>query len=264
MPSVSIGDYYSNSGSDQTPARVSVVIPTIGRPSLLEALQSIFDQDLKENIQILIGVDKAAGDLDEMRSFLEARPAHVSCLVMRLPYSTSRRHGGVHNPTDGGSLRAVLSLMANARYVAYLDDDNRWRANHLSEMLKAVEGKLWAYSHRMLIDETTKQEIAIDAWDSVGPGRGRFAGEGGLVDTNCMIVDKVGGVLLLSRWATSHDGSVRATADRTFFNALSRHEHGVVQDVTVDYYVRSDNILTTFVGKGREFEVELGFTYQVK
>ena len=36
------------------------------------------------------------------------------------------------------ALRAILSFMANTRYVAYLDDDNTWFANQLKSSLLAV------------------------------------------------------------------------------------------------------------------------------
>lgn len=257
MSTPSIGAYFSNDGDDQAQAAVAVVMPTVIRAELIEAVQSVFDQDFPGKIQILIGVDKAIDSLDDLYALLERRPPNISCLVLNLPYSTSRRHGGPHNPVDGGSLRAVLSLMANARHVAYLDDDNTWRRGHLSGLIAAVEGKAWAYSYRMLIDQVSRQEISVDRWDSVGPGRGRFRDVGGFVDTNCIIVDKVSAVQLLARWATTPDGAMASTADRNFYRSICGLPHGVVSAVTVNYLVRPSNLIMGFVGKTMSFEEQL-------
>jgi hypothetical protein len=44
----------TTSTGGQTPFDVAVVIPTVLRPTLLRAVRSIFRQDLKGRIQILI------------------------------------------------------------------------------------------------------------------------------------------------------------------------------------------------------------------
>src|SRR3954467_3926359 len=115
--------------SSQAQTQVAVVIPTILRPCLETALQSVYAQEGVGRVQILIGVDRP-GNPAALYRVLEDRPANVSALVLTLPYSTSVRHGGPHIATDGGALRVILSFMANSRYVAYLDDDNTWFPNH--------------------------------------------------------------------------------------------------------------------------------------
>ena len=112
-------------------------------------------------------------------------------MLLQLPWSTSLRHGGVHGASDSGSLRATLSFMANSRAVAYLDDDNIMLPDHLRLLHEALQGKAWAWSQRMLVDERDDRDLAVDRWDSVGPGRGRMASQGGFVDTNCLMLDKV-------------------------------------------------------------------------
>ena len=94
----------------QRPVDVAVIMPTIIRSTMKEALQSVF------------------------------RQAHCCVNVIYPGYSTSVRHGGLHPAYDGGVLRCVLTYLANSRYVAYLDDDNWWADNHLSSMLAAKPG----------------------------------------------------------------------------------------------------------------------------
>jgi hypothetical protein len=170
-----VGHYFSNGDDYQVQSAVAVVMPTVLRSTVIRAVQSVFDQDFNGKIQLLIGIDRMFGPVEPLIALLRKAPKNISCLVLGLPFSTSERHGGPHNPGDGGSLRAILSLMANARHVAYLDDDNRWRKNHLSKIVEAVDGKVWGYSYRMLFDQEADTAIAIDRWDSVGPGKGRFA-----------------------------------------------------------------------------------------
>ena len=52
----------SAAGADlQTSFDVAVVMPTLLRPSLKRAVESVFAQDVRGRVQILIGVDVAEG-----------------------------------------------------------------------------------------------------------------------------------------------------------------------------------------------------------
>lgn len=235
-----------------------MVIPTIIRPSLKHAVSSIYSQINVKSIQILIGVDVADGDEKILDELFSDKPDHVSAMILQLPYSTSNRHGGVHTAFDGGSLRSILSFMAHSRYVAYLDDDNTFRENHLSWLLEAVQQKAWAHSKRMLVDEESEEEIAVDTWDSTGPYSGRFSKWGGFVDPSCLLIDKHATVNFLGRWAVGRldnreKGITRIEPDRYFFFALKDLPHGTVEQVTVNYKIRKTNIMRTFHKEGRIF-----------
>ena len=248
-PPVPIGRYYPDVDGAQTPAAVAVVMPTILRPCVAAAVDSVCRQTFAGRIQLLIGVDKAAEPSTHLEAALERRPDHVSALVLELPYSTSIRHCGVHPATDGGSLRSILSFMANSRYVAYLDDDNTWEPDHLGGVMQAIEGKVWAYSLRMLIDETNGKELGVDRWDSVGPNAGRFAAQGGLVDPNCLLVDKLAAARTFGRWSEGPG----VTSDRNFFAAIRQAPHGRVERATVRYGIRPTNVLNTFLRENTQF-----------
>ena len=221
----------------------AVVIPTIGRRSILCALESIIKQNGVNKIQIIIGVDKSNDDLSWLREYLTKLPKKFEAALMELPYSTSIRHGGVHTAMDGGSLRAILSLMANSRYVAYLDDDNTWAPDHLSKLVDKIQGKAWAFSHRFLIDEDTGENYGQDLWHSVGVDKGDFASQGGFVDTNCLMVDVVKTAPVVGRWASSGSLKPGFTADRFFFAGIRNSPYGEVTEATVFYKIRKTNIL---------------------
>ncbi|MCR5880050.1 hypothetical protein [Phenylobacterium sp. J367] len=154
---------------------------------------------------------------------------------------------------DGGALRSILSFLANARTVAYLDDDNSWSPNHLGALLDAIQGKAWAFSHRMLVDEESGAELGVDRWDSVGPGKGRFAADGGFVDTNCLLVDKVAVGPAFGLWSDPGRGFASQRADRRFVRELMTLPYGEVPKATVRYGIRKTNILQTFIRDGIEF-----------
>ncbi|HEY8570908.1 hypothetical protein [Phenylobacterium sp.] len=247
---VSIGTYFHDTEDPQSPADVAVIMPTVLRPTLEAALESVFAQKDAGRIQLLVGVDKILGDPDRLKGPLSRKPDHVSAIALTLPFSTSVRHGGVHGATDGGSLRAVLSFIANSRYVAYLDDDNVWEPDHLASLLEAIQDKYWAHSLRMLVDEKSGEELGVDRWDAVGVGRGRFADQGGMVDPSCLMIDKVKASRPLGRW-TEGPG---VHSDRSVFRAIQDLPHGRVDRATVRYSVRRTNILLKFMETGQEFD----------
>jgi hypothetical protein len=248
-PPTSIGRYYPDATPAQTPADVAVVIPTILRPCIGVALDSIFRQTFQGRILLMIGVDKASDSPVDLDALLAPRPANVSAIVLTLPYSTSIRHGGVHPALDGGSLRSILTFMANTRHVAFLDDDNSWEPEHLAGVMQAVQGKAWAYAQRKLIDERNGEELCLDRWDSVGPNAGRFRAQGGMVDPNCLLIDKVICARALGRWSEG-PGDM---SDRAFFAAIKEAPHGRVERATVRYGIRPTNVLHGFIRDGVEF-----------
>lgn len=245
----SIGDFYPDGFSAQLPSVVSVVMPTVLRPCIAQAVQSVFQQSLRDRIQLVIGVDKAAGGDEALRATLDQRPDNVSAIVLALPFSTSVRHGGVHPALDGGALRAILSFVGNSQYVAFLDDDNTWAPEHLALVLEAIKGKVWAYAQRQLVEEATGKLLGVDIWDSVGPNAGRFAKQGGFVDPNCLLVDKVAAARAFGRWSAGPG----LFSDRSFFAAIKDAPHGRVDQATVRYGIRPSSIFYTFLRESPKF-----------
>jgi len=237
---------YFGEQDEQRPFDVAVVTPTVGRPALGDAIESVFQQDFQGRIQMLVGFDIGGEIPDFLWPVMRRRPPNVSVLLLHLPYSTFRRHGGLHAPADGGSLRTILSYMANSRRVAYLDDDNRWAPAHLRLLLQAIEGKAYAFAPRLLVGAENGEPLGPDIWDSMGPGHGRLASEGGFVDPNCLMVDKLAVGPRIGFWSETVDGNPRDSADREFFKSIRDLPYGAVSQATVEYRVRFDNILRRF------------------
>ena len=210
----------SQIASLQKPADFAVVMPTVLQPTITDAIQSVFNQRFDGTIQLLIGIDTGNYELARVEQLCRSVPDRRSVFLFYPGYSTSRRYGGLHPGRDGGSLRTVLSYLANSRYVAYLDDDNWWSEDHLSTMYSVLSaGAEWAYALRWFVHPDSRQPICLDEWESVGPDAGFFSG---WVDPNCLAIDKIACEAVLRWWSIPAPNSVKDTdADRNVFHILS-------------------------------------------
>jgi hypothetical protein len=205
------------------PADIAVIIPSTLRSSLARAVRSVFAQDFKGTIQILIGIDHTQNSRDMLQQLGQQAPAHIQLSVFDPGYSTSTRHGGLYSNHYGGALRTILSYAANAPFLAYLDDDDWWARNHLSSLRQVIGEKDWAFSYRWFTDRETGWPICRDEWDSVGPGKGinqqRF---GGFVAPSNLFLDKLKCHFVLPNFslAAFADGTGE---DRLVFAALLKN-----------------------------------------
>jgi len=212
----------------QPPFDAAIVIPTLLRPSLAQALRSIFAQENIGRLHILIGVDRAEGDIAAINPVFQEQPDNCVTTLVNLGYSTSTRHGGVHAAWDGGALRTILSYMANSRYVAYLDDDNWLAPDHVEKLLKAIQGHDYAYTLRWYVDPATLKPLCVDRLESVGPDAGGYKDSlRGFVDPNCLMLDKIACLAVLGLWSVPMKGDdTNLSADRQVFAALVQHFRG--------------------------------------
>lgn len=215
----------------------AVVIPTMLRPSLVQAVRSVFAQQFDGRIQILIGIDKPQGALDLLDAACAERPPNCVVQVLYPGYSTSARHGGLSPAADGGVLRCVLTYLANSRCVAYLDDDNWWDPLHLQSLRRALDGAQWAFARRWFVHPESDRPVAVDRWESVGPDAGVFKERfRGFVDPSCLMIDKTACPDAPPAWnfpLLSRDGR---SADRRVFRVLSTRYRGVGTGTATVYY----------------------------
>lgn len=210
----------------QTPFDVGVVMATILRPTFAQALRSVYAQRFTGRIQVMVGIDRWEGERATLDELIAERPGNVSVTVLDLGYSTSQRNGGVYASRYGGALKTILSYAANSRYVTYLDDDNWYAPEHLATMLAAIAGKDWAFSLRHYVDAKTGDLLCPDTWASVGPGRGVFAqAQGGFVDTNCFLIDKIACHDVFPEWAMPRFKGGTG-GDRQILQRLLQRPHG--------------------------------------
>lgn len=222
----------------QQPFNAAVIMTTIGRPSITRAVQSVFNQTNIERVQLLIGIDKPLESLGELGRLLSQTPKHVSVALFYPGYSTSQRHGGLHLAHDGGAMRTLLSYLANARHLTYLDDDNWYAPNHLSNMLNVINGKPWCFSYRWFVHPQTQACICVDTWDSIGPHRGIYAEKfDGWCDPNTIMIDKTQAEPVLRFWSVPIKDDVHfLTADRNVFHWLKSYAEPAVSQIASVFY----------------------------
>ncbi len=224
----------------KAPFDVGVAMPTVVRPTLAEALRSIYAQRFDGRIHVVLGVDRWEGARALVDALLRECPSHVAVTLLDLGYSTSARHGGVYPSRFGGALKTIMSFAVNSRHVAYLDDDNTLAPDHFATLRAAVDGKAWAFALRNFCDSRSGDRLCVDTWESVGPGRGVYAGmHGGFVDANCYLMDAHACYDAFPEWAmTRHpDGT---GGDRQVFEKLRNRSWGTSGIASVNYSVRLD------------------------
>jgi hypothetical protein len=170
--------------SMQTPFEVAIIMAAVVRPSLTQAIRSIYAQRF------------------------------------------------------GGALKTILSYAANSRYVTYLDDDNWYAPEHLATMLKAVEGKAWAFALRHFVEGDSGDLLCPGTRESMGPGRGVYAqAHGGFVDTNCYCIDTQQCADVFPEWAMTRFAGGTG-GDRQILQRLRNRPWGTNGAHTVHYRQR--------------------------
>lgn len=89
----------------QTPFDVAIVMATVVRQTLAQAIRSIYAQQFAGRIQILVGIDRWVGERALLDGSLAECPSHVAVTQIDLGYSTSQLHGGLYPSHFGGSLK---------------------------------------------------------------------------------------------------------------------------------------------------------------
>jgi glycosyltransferase involved in cell wall biosynthesis len=108
-------------GSGSDGARVSVVVPTIGRPELTRAVESVRRQTVPD-VEIVVVCDAPSTEA-------------ISPTVVELADIVHPTGGGL----GGGRARNVGVELSSGHYVAFLDDDDEWLPEKLAAQLAALE-----------------------------------------------------------------------------------------------------------------------------
>jgi len=183
---------------------ISVVVPTYKRAALLQkALQSAYEQDYL-NIDVVVVGDNCP---DLARLQMQPNP------VLRV-FNLPKNHGaGGAEPRNCGIVMAAGSL------IAYLDDDNEWKPNHLSSLYAALRKDQAAFSW---------SSMQIDGKDF------GFTGElkQGEIDTSCVLHQKA--LIEWNGWWKDRQAGGYAH-DWEFFSRWAKEKHAFSGQATVIY-----------------------------
>ncbi|MFD2091858.1 glycosyltransferase family 2 protein [Blastococcus deserti] len=206
------------------PSLVTTVIPTFRRPELLlRAVESALAQTVEDNL--LLVVDDGGG--------LPPLPDHPRLRAVSLS----------RNSAVLGVVRNVGIRLSSSTYVAFLDDDNEWRPDHLAVALDRLEAGadlVYTALERRRSDGTVLDLLGAE-YD-----RRLLADGDNYVDINAVVVRRAPDVLF------SRIPRVKATLpkeDWEFVHRLSATRAPVFEPVpTVRYLVNDGSYYTDWTG----------------
>jgi len=160
---------------------VTVITPTIGSADLVDAIISVKNQDYDGPIDHLVVVD-GQQFAPEVERIIEKSGVNPTVLV--LPYNTGS------DGWNGHRIYASIPSLVNTKYVAFLDQDNWYKPNHVSSLVEILEKNdniELAFSLRSIY-EKDKTYVTDDNCESLGlwpvwnSGNSNF-----LIDTNSFL-----------------------------------------------------------------------------
>jgi hypothetical protein len=163
--------------------QVTIITPTIGRPSLQRLIESIDKQtESGMTMHLLLWDQHRDSNARTPESYNSERRQSIV-----LPAGTGR-----NGDAPGSPLRAIGLMCARTPWVTFADDDVSWHAEHLALLRVAMAAKHWASTLRT-VWSPTGERLGVDRFESVGddPTR-RVPYE--MIDNNCMIFERKLGV----------------------------------------------------------------------
>jgi len=141
---------------------VVVITPTIGLPSLVQAVSSVRNQTYK-NIKHLIVVD-GPEYYDKVHQLVSKNEDVFEYTIIT---STPVNVGG--NGFYGHRVYASYPHLVNEEYVLFLDEDNWWDKDHVETLVNKIESEdlQWAHSLRKVYIEDDRL-LGYDNCESIG------------------------------------------------------------------------------------------------
>ena len=212
--------------------KATVIIPTIGRPELKQAVQSVLNQTY-ENVEVYVVcdgkkyIDIVFNILSELNFYIKP-----NCKFVCLDDNVGS------NNYFGHRIYAAFSHLVNSDYILFLDEDNWYEPNHIETQIKNIEENNldWSYSLRNIVDSEGKF-ICQDKFESVGKYNQIL--EYDLIDTNCYCLKKE--VVIKSSWTIHGTWGF----DRVFYNYLKTNFNNfdITGEFTVNYRLGSNENL---------------------
>ena len=203
---------------------VAVVTATTGRDTLKQTIESVRNQTV------------------QCRHYVFADCVHMSPMLdgnvewCFLPVKT----GG--NGMMNGGIVAASAFLVQEDYICWLDDDNWIEPDHIENLLKAVEGKGYAYSLRKLVEDSG-DFFDYDDFESLGI-------HSGFIDLNCYLMDRQIAVQIAPLWYKT-TGQLMI-GDRFVYEALKQNNipYGETGKYTVNYRLNPKRDLRSWFFKG--------------
>jgi glycosyltransferase involved in cell wall biosynthesis len=168
---------------------LSVIIPTIGRPGLRSALQSVLLQPQARQVEVIV-----VGDSFERPTALEA----ASALCAELGARYLEHDGGLH--CWGQPQRNAGMAAAKGRWLAFLADDDIHYPDSLTTIFAAIDQRL----------EPMPLLFRVDHWIGLPIWQAPYLKQAN-IDANCLVVpnrpDRLG------TWTNRYEGDFDFAAE---------------------------------------------------
>ena len=141
-------------------ASVTVITPTIGKPELADAINSVINQTYK-NLKYLIVIDGPDYAADAYKMIPLQMQDRIKVVTL------AENTGG--NGFYGHRVYAAFPHLINTEYICFLDEDNWFEPNHVKSLIDTIEPNRldWAYSLRNIYTPE-KNFVAQDNCESLG------------------------------------------------------------------------------------------------
>ena len=214
---------------------ITVITPTTGKDSLLNAIASLKNQSSAVPIKHLLLWDNkreddflfplTGGTSSRMPQELECEEGAYSCNCIVI------NDNFIQGRAAGSALRAVGLMAVNTKYVTFMDDDIMWDSTHLDSIMEAIKDKEWAYSKRRIWVQTDNgyESLGIDEFESVGEAA---TTPYKMVDNNSMVFKKKYGFSA----ACLYRNTTEYNDDRLMYNFLKKYacSPGITNQATVN------------------------------
>lgn len=262
--------------------KVSVIISTYNRPAMLErAFASVHSQTFTDFEVVM--VDDASPCIEEMQALVTKWEAKFLERGIELwPYRVEENSGYQCYPKNRGIEKS------RGDYIAYLDDDNEWRPDHLATLVRAIESDfstdmVYSRLHYVVEGDETRQRLA-EAFDGKVPEGDALGTEWNpnilaqrnFVDTSTVLHSRGAFWRMVRESGYGWDESLRRFGDWNFVWRWAVHGNNarLVDVVTVDYHWHAGSLQLTrpaveqpmtfnyaqWVGVRKDTDATIGYT----
>lgn len=185
----------------------TVVIPTIGSPTLDKAIASVVNQ-MHPNVKCWVVIDGP----EYVANTLAITQKYPQIEIMAIPENTGA------NGFYGHRIYAAAGFLVNTDYVLFLDQDNWMQPEHVATLVDNCERKQldWSYSLRSIHDREGTY-LLDDNCESLGKWPIYLSDQHNLVDTSCYCVRREVITKISGAWYAGWGG------DRQFYQAISQY-----------------------------------------
>jgi len=226
---------------------ITIITPTTGNPHLAKAVKSVEEQTY-ENIQYLVVVDgkERLAKTHEILSSINCK--RYETIV--LPQATG------YDQYNGHRIYGAMTYLSEGEFLCFLDEDNWYDSNHIESLVEAVNGKMWSYSLRKIVDQNDNY-ICNDDCESLGKWNSVLGDN--FVDVGCFMLPKLFALRFSPGWYRrarhpKEQPEVDRLLSHVLFTQIPKEQVDTNGQYTLNYRVasRNDSVQAEFFMKGNE------------